>query len=83
MDLKQFATDDYQKRGGGYPKSNIPTSIDASDTQLEFSFKNTDEETGKKFVSSFCSKNGLTPKSISSCQDGDFHNDWIVVSVKF
>lgn len=83
MILQQFATDDYQKRRGNYPKSNVPTSIDAYNDTLEFSFKNTDEETDKKFVVSFCSKNGLVTKSISSCQDGDFHNDWIIVTAKF
>lgn len=83
MHLEQFATDDYQKRRGNYPKPNVPTSIDAYNDVLEFSFKNTDEDAGKKFVMSFCSKNDLVTKSITSCQDGDFQNDWIIVTAKF
>jgi hypothetical protein len=83
MDLSKFDNDDYQNRKGGYPKSNIPTSINSGSNSLEFSFKNTDEVTSEKFVVKFCSNNGLTPTSIKCSQDGDYQNDWVIVFTKF
>lgn len=83
MDLKQFHNDDYQNRKGNYPKSNIPTTINAYENALEFSFKNTDEKTAELFVKKFCSNNGLSPVSLSCSQDGDYTNDWVIVFIKF
>jgi hypothetical protein len=82
--LAALETDDYQKRDGQYPKSNVPDSIRAyrgkgDETTLEFQFKNTSEATGKAWAKNFCETRGLKVVRIGSNQSGDYHDDWIDV----
>ena len=82
LDFTNLATDDYQKRDGNYsPKSNVPDSIDVYDDYMLFSFKNTSELAGKRFVNEFARRNQITYKSIDSNQSGDYEDDWIEVFV--
>lgn len=83
MNLERFTNEDYQNRKGNYPKSNIPVSIEAGNDFLEFSFKNTDEATGVKWVQRFCSNHNLETVGIKAFQDGDYQNDWIIVKAEF
>lgn len=87
--LQNRTTDDYQGRGGNYPKSNVPDSINLefSDTFciLSFSFKNTNESTAENFVQRFIKTNKddlKIPKklkqTITVYQDGDYQDDWVV-----
>ena len=77
--LKALATDDYQNRGGNYPESGVPDVIDASRNTLNFSFKNTSEDAARNWVSRFLTQNGLSAKTISAGQTGDYEDDWVDV----
>ena len=82
MSFKEFtnlATDDYQKRDGAYPKSDVPDSIDVYDDHMMFSFKNTSERSGREFVEMFALRNKIPFSKIDSDQDGDYEDDWISV----
>ena len=82
MSFQQFtnlATDDYQKRDGAYPKSDIPDSINVYDDYILFSFKNTSEGTGRAFAKMFAGHHKIDFKEIDSNQDGDYEDDWINV----
>lgn len=83
--LRALETDDYQKRGDGYPKSNVPDSIRAyrgdhgNDAMLEFQFKNTSQRTGEAWVTRYCADKKLKVTRVTSAQAGDYHDDWINV----
>jgi hypothetical protein len=81
IDLNQFVTDDYQNRRGDYPAAGKPVSIEAYENTLDFSFKNTSEQMGRKWVERFAKQHDLPIESIDSWQDGDYQDDWIVVSL--
>ena len=81
IDLHQFETGDYQHRGGEYPASGKPDTIQAGDDWLQFSFKNTSEDGAKAWVRKFANKNSLDIQNISSWQDGDYTNDWVMVEI--
>ena len=81
IDLKKYETDDYQNRGGNYPKSDIPDTIRAYKNSLEFSFKNTFESDGEYWVKDFAITEELPIKNIESRQDGDYQDDWIMVTL--
>lgn len=80
-------TDDFQNRGGNYPKSGVPDAISAgthgNDTWLEFSFKNTSEAAAKSWVKKFMASKNLPHVDIASAQDGDYHDDWVLVDAKY
>ena len=85
----QFATDDYQKRNGNYPKSNMPDTINVNQNDvgvaMYFSFKNTDETTAKrwverKYVSQIQSKFPDVKSLVTAQQSGDYQDDWIDVT---
>ena len=80
-DLSSLNTDDYQNRGIKYPKSGIPVCINATTNNAVFSFKNTSERTGERWVKNFCRQRGIKYSKISSWQDGDYHDDWIDVEI--
>lgn len=82
IDLNQFATDDYQNRGGDYPRAGKPDTISVYKNTLEFSFKNTSEADGKEWVEKFARRNDLPVEKIDSWQDGEYQDDWIIVSLK-
>ncbi len=82
IDLNQFATDDYQNRDGDYPRAGKPDTISVYKNTLEFSFKNTSEVDGKAWVEKFARSNDLLVDKISSWQDGEYQDDWIIVSLK-
>lgn len=49
--IKALETNDYQNRGGSYPKSDKPDTITCYEpNMLTLSFKNTSEESALKFV---------------------------------
>jgi hypothetical protein len=80
--LSDIETDDYQNRGGDYPDSGEPDTIQVYGTDNKsaaFSFKNTSEGTAKNWVERFLIRKGFEVKSIHSYQDGDYQDDWVVV----
>ena len=79
LEFTNLATDDYQKRDGAYPKSNVPDSIDVYDDYMLFSFKNTSERSGREFAEMFALRNKIQFKTIDSNQSGDYEDDWIEV----
>jgi hypothetical protein len=86
MLLSDLTTDDFQKRGDNYPKSNIPVSIDAYEEEIVFLFKNTTEGSAKKWCKNFTDQKstliGFKVISIESAQTGDYQDDWVEVYVK-
>ncbi len=92
--LEHLNTRDFQGRGYSFPKPNIPDSIqvvsnDGSSATVYGSFKNTDEQTAKKYMENYI-KNELRDYLnkleivVDSQQSGDYHNDWVsaFVSIK-
>lgn len=74
-------TDDFQKRDGDYPKSNVPDSIEHQNHGMVFTFKNTDEKTAAAFAKTHMAKHGLKHGKITTRQDGDYHDDWVQAHV--
>jgi hypothetical protein len=90
-ELKNLINDDYQKRGGNYPKPNIPDTISVSivKNQIEilFDFKNTSENITKQWLDSsseliiinkFSTKYDI---EIITSHDGDFPDDWVNLTI--
>lgn len=81
--LESYATNDYQNRGGSYPKSEVPDAIYFNTPNvLEFSFKNTSEESASKFVERFASRLGCEILYLNAYQTGDYKDDWVDVTLK-
>ena len=95
---KSLETHDYQRRGGTYPKSGVPDSInfwadafytddktyaDGRADMLRFSFKNTSERDALKWVQSFLRGKGINVTEWSTRQDGDYSDDWVAVTAYF
>ena len=81
--LKSVETDDYQNRGGSYPRSNVPDSIQTWGGNLSAEFKNTDERTAKAWMERFCTNNGFKPKKVETEQTGDYRDDWVNATAIF
>jgi hypothetical protein len=83
MDIKQFETLDYQKRGGGFPQSGKPDAITTchQNRDLCFSFKDTNEEIAKRWVEAFVILHCIPCIDIKVSQAGDYHDDWVEVEV--
>lgn len=88
--LRETETEDYQNRRGSYPSSDKPDTINLyhnsnyCETILTFSFKNTTQKTAEKFVIMFLENKGLSGyEKVSSYQDGDYENDWVIVDAKY
>lgn len=85
--ILSLETDDYQKRGGNYPASGIPDTIDVykdSDRQYSIAaeFKNTPENKAKSFMLNLAKKKGLTVVgSPESWQNGDYVDDWVTAVI--
>lgn len=90
-DLKKLIDTDYQTRKGEYPKSNIPDSISVeitkNKTNVEFTFKNTNEDDANtwyekskeiKTINKYTKEYDI---SISTEQDGDYPDDWVLLVV--
>jgi len=85
MTLEQYNNEDYQNRGGNYPKSNKPVSIEAYKNELTFSFKNTNESDSIKAVKKTTTYKEISEKykvTINAYQTGDFQDDWVDVVCK-
>lgn len=82
---KAIETEDYQKRGDDYPKSNIPAAITVHTPSrtADFLFKNTDEYTAEAFVKKFAAERKLRIINIVTYQVGDYEDDWVTVTVHF
>lgn len=90
-ELLKLANTDYQKRGGNYPKSLIPDSIEVSindnGATVAFDFKNTSDSEALDWYekSSECKTINKFKKdydiAISTSQDGDFKDDWQKLTV--
>ena len=83
--LKPCATNDYQKRDGDYPDSDVPNAIYVSEFDIVCSFKNTLEEVAQHWLYKYLTSFGLELNEDSICtrQDGDYWNDWVVASWDF
>ncbi|MFW6242735.1 MAG: hypothetical protein ACOC2W_02065 [bacterium] len=90
--LKSYETDDFQNRGGDYPKSNIPTHIsvrqlkDVQQIKLKCLFKNTSEYDAKIWLEKQIKYKWKIDKYFSDIitwQDGDYHNDWVSAEATF
>lgn len=90
-ELLKLANDDYQKRGGSYPKSLIPDTVrvevDNDSATIIFDFKNTSDseaiewyEKSKEFKTINKFKKDFDI-AISTSQDGDFEDDWQQLTV--
>jgi hypothetical protein len=84
VNLKQYNTDDYQKRQakGNSPRSGIPDSIYAGRDSITFTFKNTPEKHVKLWIEKWIKDKKLKYTSITTNQAGDYHDDWVEVDVK-
>ena len=83
-DLKKLETDDYQNRNGDYPRSGRPDTINVSSAWIEFSFKNTPQSVAERWVERYLNSEGfkVAAGAISSYQSGDYHDDWVDVSIQ-
>ena len=66
----------------GGPKSNVPDSIWHGSDEMSFTFKSTTEQAAKAWVTRFLAGKGIKFKSMDSNQDGDYHDDWVNVTVE-
>lgn len=82
-DLKKLETDDYQNRNGDYPRSGRPDTIYVSDSDIEFSFKNTSQPVAERWVENYLSSKGfkVAVGALNSYQTGDYDDDWVDVSI--
>lgn len=89
--LKALNDEDPQRRGGNYPRSNVPDHIQCSVSGGkafgELSFKNTTEQTAGAYLKNWLASkfpgkvlNGL---SISVMQEGDYQDDWVRAAFTF
>ena len=82
-DILELETEDYQHRRGNYPKSDVADSIRVEEQsygifEIEADFKNTSEDSAKRWLERFVEKHDLTiVKAAEACQDGDYQNDWV------
>ena len=81
--LKALETEDYQNRKGSYPKDGIADSISYYSMNLQFEFKNTDNQTAERWVKNFLSGKNLSPNKINAEQTGDYQDDWVTVTATF
>lgn len=79
-ELKSLETDDYQNRGGDYPESGEPDTIDVYKNFVTFSFKNTSEEVARNWVTRFLTKKGFNLDRVDASQTGDYKDDWVEVT---
>lgn len=90
-ELLKLANDDYQKRGGAYPKSYVPDSIEVNvgeaTTTVEFDFKNTNDSEAlewyekskeSKIINKYKKDYDIT---VVTSQDGTFEDDWQKLTV--
>ena len=86
--LFSLATEDYQNRRGQYPTGGVPDTIDVFERNnkvfIEFSFKNTSEISADRWVCNYLkNKINVDPFKVSTYQDGDYQNDWVVTQVQY
>ena len=86
--LFNLATKDYQNRRGQYPTGGVPDTIDVFERNgkvfIEFSFKNTSEISADRWVRSYLkNKIDVDPFKISTYQDGDYQNDWVIAQAQY
>jgi len=94
-DMISRETEDYQNRGGSYPKHSVPVSINTNSNknndgfEMEFSFKSTSEDVAKRWVDrkfipqiESHNENDNLNISVNTYQDGDYDDDWVSVIVK-
>jgi len=84
----KYKTDDWQNRGGNYPKSGVPDTVDnagsyGDEAFIEFSFKNTPESRARGWVHGWLKSKRLPFTKIDSGQDGDYKDDWVMVYVTY
>lgn len=90
-DLLKLNNTDYQTRKGEYPKSNIPDSVTVDITSptstVKFAFKSTTEDDANiwytkskemKIVNQYIKEYDI---SVSTTQDGDYDDDWILLVI--
>lgn len=90
-ELLKLANDDYQKRGGAYPKSYVPDRIEVNIgdtvTTIEFDFKNTNDSEAiewyekskeSKVINKYKKDYDIT---VETSQDGTFEDDWQKLTV--
>ena len=81
--LKTLQTRDYQNRGGNYPESDVPDSINImtgknnDECFVDADFKNTDEKTASRWLQKYLEEKGFKVSSITTQQDGDYADDWV------
>ena len=87
-EILELATEDYQHRRGGYPKSGEADTIDVDENNdstftIEAYFKNTSEDEAKRWIERFAEKNDLIiVKAADAVQEGDYEDDWVRAWVK-
>ena len=87
--IEGMVTEDYQNRGDGYPKSDVPVFINTWERHgiqvLEVEFKNTDEDVAIKETKRILRENKVGNKqtTTNAYQNGDYPNDWVMVVVEF
>ena len=86
--LFNLATEDYQNRRDQYPTSGVPDTINVFEYDnkifVEFSFKNTSEFFADRWVCNYLkNKFDVYPFKVSTYQDGDYQNDWVVTQVQY
>ena len=86
--LFSLATEDYQNRRGQYPTGGVPDTINVFERNnkvfIEFSFKNTSEISADRWVCNYLkNKIDVDPFKVSTYQDGDYQNDWVVTQVQY
>lgn len=79
--LSKLATDDYQKRGGNYPRCNVADSVTVHGNVVTCDFKNTTESAARKWLENHLALNGFKIRGEAKAwQSGDYHDDWVTAS---
>lgn len=77
-ELTKLATDDYQGRGGNYPRPNVPDCITVNGASVSAEFKNTTEEKAACWLENYIEGQGFRIKGkVEAFQSGDYEDDWV------
>jgi len=86
-ELKGLETDDFQNRGGSYPKCDIPDSIGVfkknDKITVRIDFKNTSDDKAKNWYKRNVEIHSNKILNMTIEQTGDYWNDWVTLEVTY
>ena len=78
QELAKLASEDYQGRGGNYPRPNKPDTITVNGATISAEFKNTTEGSAAAWLKNHVENLGFRVKGkVETFQSGDYQDDWV------